>query len=193
MKKVLVNGGARIFDIVAIGATFDVAPPFRWVDAPDSVSHTTHVFDGAAIVTKPAKSLPEEKASKLVELKSAWDNTQNLGISTRGKTFASGGQARAQLDRLLAAQANGITIPTTIRADGGRGVDPGRVFGSAQSDLLEDHSHNYNSSTGATQFAGSAGTGPYNVVTAASAGVNGGIGGTETRPRNIALLPCIKY
>lgn len=75
------------------------------------------------IANRPPKPLNQVKATKLAELKAAWANTQNLGISTRGKTFATGGQARAQLDRLLAAQANGITIPTTIRADDGTPID----------------------------------------------------------------------
>lgn len=77
----------------------------------------------ADAIQNPPKTLTEVKAVKLEELKAAWNNTQNLGISTRGKTFAAGGQARAQLDRLLAAQANGITIPTTIRADDGTPID----------------------------------------------------------------------
>ncbi|MCE5274869.1 MAG: tail fiber protein [Deltaproteobacteria bacterium] len=77
--------------------------------------------------------------------------------------------------------------------DDGRGVDSGRTFGSAQADALESHTHTVrlrscgsgsasNSLQGSTQV-------PYtdqDFTTAAT-------GGTETRPRNVALLPCIKY
>lgn len=77
--------------------------------------------------------------------------------------------------------------------DGGRGVDAGRVIGSFQADLLKDHTHNGNinsslpNQTGGGNLALNTGQ-----STQATGGVNGGLGGAETRPRNIALLPCIK-
>ena len=79
--------------------------------------------------------------------------------------------------------------------DDSRGVDSGRTFGSAQSDEFRSHNHakasghftsNMSGSiTGlpGTTFTGNAATDP--------AYVNAG--GAETRPRNIALLACIKY
>lgn len=70
--------------------------------------------------------------------------------------------------------------------DDGRGVDPGRAFGSAQGDALKAHTHTVSGGTGggAQLEAGSGGT---------SASVNtGSTGGTETRPRNVALLYAIK-
>ena len=70
-------------------------------------------------------------------------------------------------------------------------TDSGRSFGSAQADELEAHTH----SNGAS-FTG---TGPiegYDVAAPDSNNYNvtatGSTGGTETRPRNIALLYCIK-
>jgi microcystin-dependent protein len=78
--------------------------------------------------------------------------------------------------------------------DNGRGVDPARAFGSAQTDEFEAHVHsvtppaaNDDTSSGLT----TTGTGgaetitPYNT---ASAG-----GAAETRPRNIALMFIIKF
>lgn len=77
--------------------------------------------------------------------------------------------------------------------DDGRGVDSGRAFGSYQADEIEAHTHSVSppvASGEGGQFAtttGSAGGGetisPYST---------GSVGGTETRPRNIALLGCIK-
>lgn len=77
--------------------------------------------------------------------------------------------------------------------DNGRGVDPARAFGSAQADELEAHVHsvtppaaNDDTSSGLT----TTGTGgaetitPYNTAST---------GGTETRPRNIALMFIIKF
>ena len=75
--------------------------------------------------------------------------------------------------------------------DNGRGVDAARVFGSAQADALKEHFHALDYAVMAdpgagTNAAAAAGTQPttYNTRSA---------GGTETRPRNIALLYCIKY
>jgi microcystin-dependent protein len=79
--------------------------------------------------------------------------------------------------------------------DDSRGVDSGRTFGSFQAQAIESHNHtvcntasdNLNSGTfiktffylDPTQTSGPFGT--------------SAVGGTETRPRNIALLACIKF
>ena len=93
-------------------------------------------------------------------------------------------------------------------ADNGRGVDPARVLGSAQTDDFKSHNHTYapqtwggasavpvgasgNASVTDGEFDGST------IVSGYDRGVvplvlnNTGI--TETRPRNIALMACIKY
>lgn len=72
-------------------------------------------------------------------------------------------------------------------ADLGRGVDAGRVFGSAQADELRSHTH--------TQKHGYfVAFGGYRAADAAQPEdfQTGATGGGETRPRNVALLPCIK-
>ena len=75
-----------------------------------------------------------------------------------------------------------------IRAwDDARGVDSGRAFGSYQADEYRSHSHGY----GARPFGGN------NTQGGSTFAFNGGLtqasGGTETRPRNVALLACIKF
>ena len=76
--------------------------------------------------------------------------------------------------------------------DDSRGIDASRVFGSAQADEFKSHSHSAN-----LYFYDAAGT--YNQFRASAANVFKGAfptnstGGVETRPRNIALLACIKY
>jgi hypothetical protein len=85
--------------------------------------------------------------------------------------------------------------------DDGRGVDAGRAFGSAQGDAFEEHYHLHGFDTNAAT------TGRYG---ATNTGTSGGKwdwesagsethsahtsteGGAETRPRNVALLYCIK-
>ena len=90
--------------------------------------------------------------------------------------------------------------------DDSRGIDSGRAFGSAQTDEFKSHDH-----IGGHARAGGIGyaDGRYGVDTASngsnkvSASAAGSFalhyaktsatGGTDTRPRNIALLACIKY
>ena len=105
--------------------------------------------------------------------------------------------------------------------DDGRGADSGRGFGSAQSDAMQGHGHAM--ATGSSRAASTVidynGNGTYGVGLHSTAAGPGGLGGfnsaysgqlytrypvtegsygtpratTENRPRNIALLACIKY
>ena len=74
--------------------------------------------------------------------------------------------------------------------DDGRGVDSGRVFGSAQAGEIQSHTHNVTygsaSNTSSVDPSRLSNGGLTTVATAAT-------GGTETRPRNVALLSCIKF
>lgn len=77
--------------------------------------------------------------------------------------------------------------------DDGRSVDTGRTFASSQSDDFKGHSHTINGryvSLGNPDAAG------YTTIVDINSGFKpstDSTGGTETRPRNIALLACIKY
>ena len=75
--------------------------------------------------------------------------------------------------------------------DRGRGIDFGRIFGSYQTDDFQSHNHQ----TASKVINGGSGS---NVDVSSSAssggwGLTTNTGGNETRPRNVALLPCIKY
>lgn len=76
--------------------------------------------------------------------------------------------------------------------DDGRGVDSGRLFGSGQGPELASHNHIVYGNT--TPFASGGSS-----LTALSLGTNDAnrtsqsTGGTETRPRNAALLAAVKY
>ena len=72
--------------------------------------------------------------------------------------------------------------------DDGRGVDNGRVFGSAQADEFKAHTHG-----GVPQRAGDRDRGgEVSWFSIDGIGQTEAAGGSETRPRNIALLACIK-
>lgn len=95
--------------------------------------------------------------------------------------------------------ANGTAVALDLRGefirglDSGRGVDASRVLASAQSDLFKSHTHTFDAlnsggGVGSAAIAASAGPGTganYGAVTNAT-------GGAETRPRNVALLYCVK-
>lgn len=73
--------------------------------------------------------------------------------------------------------------------DDARGVDTGRALGTGQSDLFRAHTHGMGYSDG-TNGVNSA----QNLMGNSQGGLfTGSTGGSETRPRNIALLHCIKY
>jgi len=74
--------------------------------------------------------------------------------------------------------------------DHGRGIDSGRLLGSAQADDYKSHSHTIDSwdeaNPGSSNSAGVDAAGGFHTVSTNASG------GTETRPRNISMLPCIK-
>lgn len=84
--------------------------------------------------------------------------------------------------------------------DDGRGVDSGRAFGSAQVDAFKSHLHAQTGKfTTSTSHSHAAVGGGAAEAPNPSGGLAGGMGDTgntgdsETRPRNVALLACIKF
>jgi phage-related tail fiber protein len=78
--------------------------------------------------------------------------------------------------------------------DDGRGIDSGRAFGSAQADELKSHTHLFSLASPTIGFnAETLANGARVIQPATNNAPTNATGGTETRPRNIALLACIKY
>lgn len=72
--------------------------------------------------------------------------------------------------------------------DDARGVDASRVFGSNQAQDIQPHTHAiYMSGTNTSYGSQGTGSGTGKYIQTGSTGT------TETRPRNVALLACIKY
>lgn len=73
--------------------------------------------------------------------------------------------------------------------DNGRGIDSNRNIGTSQNDELKSHTH--------TESVGRSGQGgsEFSINNDGNTGFNitGATGGSETRPRNIAMMYCIKY
>ena len=74
--------------------------------------------------------------------------------------------------------------------DNGRGIDPGRNFGSYQDMAIQSHSHFIAVSN--ETIAGGGSTIPCNRPGGIQINTNA-VGGTETRPRNLAVLFLIKF
>lgn len=82
--------------------------------------------------------------------------------------------------------------------DDGRGIDTGRAIGTAQTDVIKNHTHGVglqsqlstdghtNATVGAASLNGT-------VSASMTSGNNSGGSAVETRPRNIALLAIIKF
>ncbi|WP_218060842.1 phage tail protein [Pseudomonas defluvii] len=104
-------------------------------------------------------------------------------FSAIGTTFGAGdGATTFQLPDLRGLFVRGW--------DDGRGIDTGRAFGGYQADELKSHDHDFtvnSTDTMGNKSADSNGAGTNSTATTAATG------GTETRPRNLALLACIKY
>jgi phage-related tail fiber protein len=86
--------------------------------------------------------------------------------------------------------------------DDGRGIDSGRAFGSAQTDAMQGHRHGYTLSPnfGAVNGLETGGNNAGSIKNeqGITSPISDGTNGTprtasETRPRNIALLACIKF
>jgi len=79
--------------------------------------------------------------------------------------------------------------------DAGRGVDPGRSFGTWQADEFRSHAHLDNMFQQSHLYDGNV-SGTYRAAFPTGRHVNmwtSSAGGAETRPRNVALLPIIKF
>lgn len=77
--------------------------------------------------------------------------------------------------------------------DNGRGVDTGRVLGSAQADSLKAHSHVLKYESLQLRSPSDYNRGGYTTTGTASGAANTeSTGSTETRPRNVAMMYCIK-
>jgi phage-related tail fiber protein len=85
--------------------------------------------------------------------------------------------------------------------DNARGVDGSRVFGTTQTDAMQGHFHNFGQRNNVNGAGG--GSYPWGVSEggpnyATGSPITDGTNGTprtaaETRPRNVALLICIRY
>lgn len=132
------------------------------------------------VASFPASSPPEGwlKANGAAVSRSAYSAL----FAAIGVTFGAGdGSTTFNVPDLRGEFVRGL--------DDSRGVDSGRVLGSTQGDAFKAHNHaSFNREISPTTVAGPGNPGWYPLSTTTQS-----VGGSETRPRNIALLACIKY
>jgi hypothetical protein len=183
-----VNGNARITGILTVGTgSITLNGNTNNITGVSSVSDAS----GGYLSNPPGTILTIAASTAPAGYLKA--NGASLSTTTYATLFAAIGYT-------FGGSGSSFTLPDLrgefIRGwDDGRGVDTGRTFGSAQTDAFKSHFHG--STFTRNNCAGGSGG-------ADGWGVNGGSsgsstlnsnaeGGTETRPRNIALLHCIKY
>lgn len=108
------------------------------------------------------------------------DSYQQLSVIVGSHFGAASSPSKFKLPNLLGVFIRGW--------DGSRGLDVGREFGSYQEDEFKSHTHGVH--TTASDQAGGGGLG--DIPGSSMAVLSGATGGSETRPKNVALLPCIK-
>lgn len=134
------------------------------------------------VASFPASSPPE-----------GWLKANGAAISraTYAALFAAVGVAFGAGDGTTTFNVPDLRGEFVRGLDDSRGVDSGRVLGSTQGDAFKAHNHGVPAggiNTGSVRLEGT--TAGRNVT---ATQLSDSTGGAETRPRNIALLACIKY
>lgn len=173
-KPLIVNGSAGTAGMCLVSQGSDLPPTWAWVDA----------VPVGGVVPFAVNSVP---TGWLLCNGGAVSRTGYANLYAKiGTTYGAGnGSTTFNLPDLRGEFVRG--------ADLGRGVDSSRVVGSSQADLLKAHAHTASSAL----RVGTATDGNANIC---SGGGDAGAveitisstGGTETRPRNVALVYCIK-
>ena len=173
----------------------------------DSAITTAKIVDGAVTTQKLADGVATPAGQVALYASSTaptgWLKADGAAISRTtyaalftaiGTTFGAGdGSTTFNLPDLRGEFIRGL--------DDGRGVDAGRVIGTAQEDAFQGHWHNLHGIPGVGANAGGASQtqgGSLLSAAAVRAAISDGTNGTpriaaETRPRNVALLACIKF
>lgn len=133
----------------------------------------------------------EVKAFPFSEIESGYleCNGALLNRLTYAKLFAKIGETFGEGDGALTFSIPDLRGEFIRGFDNGKGIDNGRVIGSYQADEFKRHNHHIgdSDSAGNTSNTGLRGAGSASYVS------SGYAGGSETRPRNIAMMYCIKY
>lgn len=195
------------------GSGTDVSAP--WLNA--ILAQIRAAIDAAAVIRNPADDLMLWKAMQAAAMSGLAGVPTGAVLWWPSQTLPGGWVKRngAAVSRSVYAALFGVIGTTYGVGDGattfnlpddrglfvrgfddGAGIDPGRGFGSVQSDDLKAHTHPPASGVG--YFLGENTGGGGEGVTVGGVDLvamlaTGSTGGIETRPKNRAYLPIIKY
>lgn len=125
-----------------------------------------------------------------------WLKANGAAISrtTYSALFAAIGTAFGAGDGLTTFNVPDLRGEFLRGLDDGKGTDPGRTLSATvQDDALKSHTHTLPFKPTGIAGAISTRADVNSRVTSGTTESTNATGGTETRPRNIALLACIKY
>jgi microcystin-dependent protein len=165
----------------------------------DSAITTAKIVDGAVTTPKLADGVATPAGQVALYARSTaptgWLKANGAAISRTtyaalftaiGTTFGAGdGSTTFNLPDLRGEFVRSL--------DDGRGVDSGRVLGSWQTGQIESHSHALPRESGGSENIQSLTTTQNDDEGISPLSQTGLTGGDETRPRNVALLACIKF
>lgn len=165
----------------------------------DSAITTAKIVDGAVTTPKLADGVATPSGQVALYARSTaptgWLKANGAAISRTtyaalftaiGTTFGAGdGSTTFQLPDLRGEFIRGW--------DDSRGVDAGRALGSWQAGQIESHSHALPSESGGSENIQSLTATQNDDEGISPLSQTGLTGGNETRPRNVALLACIKF
>jgi microcystin-dependent protein len=158
-----------------------------WIEIGD-LNQTANTFNGGtpagAVMTFAMSTAP-----------SGWLKCNGAAVSrtTYAKLFAAIGTTYGSGDGSTTFNLPELRGEFVRAWDDGRGIDSGRTLGSTQSDELESHDHGFTNFLAPDGVGGSRWAFTNNDNQGTSALRTDATGGTETRPRNVALNYCIKY
>ena len=189
----LVSGNARVTGTLAIGTS-----SITLDGNANTISGVSTITDGSGgyishppgtLIFHCGSSAPAGyiKANGATISRSAYSAL----FSSLGTTYGAGdGSTTFQIPDMRGQFPRGF--------DDGAGVDSGRTFGTSQSDAIVSHSHPISVPTVGSSGGDDASVPRWSAKTsivyaAPTANTSNNSGSTETRPKNIALLACIKY
>lgn len=172
------------------------------VNKPVSTATQTAI-DAAIAAIPPVESVPAGavQAFAMATPPSGWLKCNGAALSrtTYSTLFAAIGVVFGAGDGSTTFNIPDLRGEFVRGLDDGRGVDIGRTIGSSQADSFKSHTHTADGWSAAQTFSVYDGVidGSYNAGGSdrnyVQNPVTSATGDTETRPRNIALLYCIKY
>ncbi|MBC7411416.1 MAG: tail fiber protein [Bacteroidia bacterium] len=118
-------------------------------------------------------------------------NGQAVNRTTYAELFAAIGTVYGVGDGSTTFNVPDLRGEFVRGVDNARGVDAGRAIGTAQTDDFKSHNHQLSSKIIVEGNVGISDVGGGNP--AGGWGFTSLTGGSETRPRNVAMLPCIKF